>query len=256
MKTLILMSCAVLAFVSVADVETIDELVLDEAKTIDVAAGNTKRIEYLSGTTAVTLTKTGEGTLELAVIGNTNATILVTAGTLKSVRPAKVTVNGNVYFHLDASDASSFEMETVNGTNFVTRVNDAAGGQLYATPLGSRPKPFYGDVTLNGLPVLDFGPYSRAVSGQGSALTVSTPAIINELFYVWQDHEGTKDNVPADTLGPNAVNMRYSYRGKGGAGDDFEMYYTAHGSISATTTVDGSKVGKDTPVGEGWHTAA
>ena len=57
-------------------------------------------------------------------------------------------------------------------------------------------------------------------------------------------------------MGPNAVNMRYSYRGKGGAGDDFKMYYTAHGSISATTTVDGSKVGKDTPVGEGWHTAA
>lgn len=255
MKNTLMMLTTVLSAAVFAETEVIDELALDEDKTVDVAAGSVKRIEYLSGSADATLVKTGEGALELAIVGNAKATIRVEAGMLKSVRPAKIAVDGNVYFHLDANDADSLVTEKVNGTNFVTRINDAAGGELYATKSGSRPNPFIGDVTLNGLPVLDFGPYSKVVSSCGSAMALSSQAIINELFYVWQDHEGTKDAVPTGTFGPNAVNMRFSYRGKGGAGADFVMYNNAHGQITDTVCVDGVRVAKTTPIDENWHTA-
>lgn len=70
-------------------------------------------------------------------------------------------------FHLDASKTNTMVFTAENGTNFVTRWNDCAGGSNYAThdttettwrDDPAKRKPFFGPVTLNGLPVVDFGP--------------------------------------------------------------------------------------------------
>lgn len=246
--------------VSHADVETIEELNLDSDMAISVAAGEVKHIEYLSGTQACTLTKTGEGTLEVAIFGNTNATILVEGGTLKSVRPAKLKLDGDRLFHADATDVDSLNLSLENGTNFVTRIgnSDPLMPDMYAEKISSRPNPYILEEALNGLPVFDFGSFkSYNQDGYGAAMEVSQKYLINELLYVWQDYEGVEDiplNDAGDKiLGPNPINWRYSYRGYGGGGDGYPMYYTAHSEAYSNLYVDGDKVGKTHVPSAGWH---
>lgn len=237
-------------------VEVVGELKLEADTTIDVAAGMVKRIEYLSGTAAATLTKTGSGTLELAIVGNTNATIRVEAGTLKGGALPEMRKLDGAFCRIDASLETPLEIETVNGTNFVSSIGDADGGTVYMSQHVSQPRPYLRTDGLNGRQVLDFGTYSRGPHrGHGAAMTISEKVIVKEMFYIWRDYEGTKDLVrdAGAFLGPNPVDLRFSYRGRGGNGESFAMFSDAASSVSGNIRLDGVKVGKEFVPVDGWH---
>lgn len=254
----ILMSLCAVPLAAVAFAETIDDYAVDEDRTIDVPSGTTTRIEYLSGSAAATLTKTGGGTLEVAIFGNPNLTVRVEEGSLKSGTLGAFRKFDHSFFHLDASDASTLTIETVNGTNFVKTAADADGGSVTANKHSSRPRPYLRQNGLNGKTVLDFGSYYRSPHlGYGAAMTLSVQEIVREQFYIWRDYEGTKDLALIDGnafLGPNPVNLRYSYRGVGGGGVDFKMFNDAASSVTGNLYIDDVKLtGKDMLPGDGWH---
>ena len=248
---LAMLGCAV----AWADAEVIDELSLDADTTVSVESGATKRIEYLSGTASAMLTKDGAGTLEIAIVGNTNATIRVKAGTLKSVRPGKLALaSDEAAFHVDGSDADARDVTVVNGTNFVTKIKDADGRSTYATSFNSRPNPYLAPNALNGLTVFDFGTMQGSgLTGYGAAMTWSERHLPNEVFYVWVDQEGLKNLVTSNDIGPTPVNMWYAgYRGKGGAGVGFKLF-NANRFMTANLYLDDAKAAADTAPVEGWH---
>jgi hypothetical protein len=87
MTKMTLLTSGLLAFVYVAGAQIEGELALNENTTVTVASGAVRCIDYVSGVNPVVLAKEGEGTLEIAVVGNTNATFWVKGGKLKFVRP-------------------------------------------------------------------------------------------------------------------------------------------------------------------------
>ena len=137
----------------------------------------------------------------------TTGTLAVASGTLE-LSPLKTPA---AYFHVDASDAETMTMEAVNGTNFVTRWNDATGNGVYATPSTTTTtwrsdpenrRPFISSVTQNGRPVVDFGSlllksHTNEVGygvGYGAAMTWSArmPTSACELITVASDTEDVK----------------------------------------------------------------
>lgn len=272
MKTMTL-AAALLTAVAYAD--TLAEFSLDDSTTIDVASGSTTRIEYLSSSSAATLVKTGGGRLEIAVIGNTNISIRVMDGTLASVRPGRLNLGADDrYLHLDASYTNSMVLTVVNGTNFVTRWNDAEGGPHYGVNrLSAKPAIRFGE--LNGLPVVDFGglrdtgiygnPPKGHHSDTASALTNEEVVLAKEVFCVWRDNDGIKDlplavnnNADVTFCGPTPISLKSAYRrGKGGAGEEFALADVSPPEATRPTyTLDGSNMTSVTSrkVGEGWHT--
>ena len=155
-------------------------LVLDAATTVEVPAGKTNVIEELSG--AFSLTKTGGGTLEIRYVKTPETSLAVAEGRVRFANPRPDDIFAKAYFHVDASDTSSMVIETVNGTNFVTRWNDTDGrADRYATHCRTvwncrtdpdNRKPFLRQGFQNGLPVVDFGSLvcRQLVDEQGKAL--------------------------------------------------------------------------------------
>lgn len=80
--------------------------------------------------------------------------------------------NPDAYFHVDADDVATLSIETRNGTNFVTRWEDALSNGVYATastktfgqwlPDPENRRPFVSEEKLNNRPVIDFGPLQVA----------------------------------------------------------------------------------------------
>ena len=140
-------------------------LVMTAATTVEVPAGRTNVIEELSG--AYALTKTGGGTLEIRYVKTATASVVVSEGLVRFANPRPDDIFARAYFHVDASDLSTMTIETVNGTNFVTRWNDVDGRtDRYATHCTTvwncrkdpeNRKPFLRMDFQNGLPVMDFG---------------------------------------------------------------------------------------------------
>jgi len=131
------------------------------------------------------LTKTGEGTLLIGVNKAAKTKFSVSKGTL-SVPPLDIPscddILAQACFHVDASEASSLTLDTVNGTNFVTRWNDVRGdGYPYATkPTDVSSYPYIGADETTGKTVVDFGTtYNTRTrpDGYGAAL-------------VWNDFTG------------------------------------------------------------------
>ena len=274
MKTL----TAAAALMAVATfAENIAEFSLDDATTINVDSGSTTRIEYLTSSSAATLVKIGGGRLEIAVIGNTNISITVKDGTLASVRPGSLNLpEQDRYLHLDASDTSTMVLEVVNGTNFVTRWNDANGGPHYGlNKLTGRP--FVRSGELNGLSVLDFGGlrdsgiYGNPPKGHNdmtaAALTNDEMVLVKDVFYIWRDNDGikdlplaiNKDGKEVTFCGPTPVGCNNALRrGKGGNGEDFAFAdVTPPSSTSPTYIYDGQQISSVTSykTSVGWHTA-
>ena len=133
--------------------------------TVEVPAGTTNVIDTLGG--AYTLTKTGGGVLEVRYSKSANAKFVVSEGLLRFANPRPDDLFARAYFHVDASDLSSMTIETVSGTNFVTRWNDTDGRtNRWATHCTTvwncrtdpeNRKPFLRMNFQNGLPVMDFG---------------------------------------------------------------------------------------------------
>ncbi len=258
-RTLKIIVATVLAFsarLAFSATETIDEMALTENTTVTVASGDVKHIEYLSGTAAAKLTKEGGGMLEIAIVGNTNASFFVNGGGLKFVRPGKLALAADeAAFHVDGSDADARDVTTENGTNFVTKIKDVEGRSTYATKYSTRPNPYLAANALNGLTVFDFGTMQGGeLTGYGAAMQWSEMHVPNEIFYVWADVEGAKDQASADSIGPTPVNMQFSgYRGKGGAGADFKLFNTLPSRMATNLKVDDGVATSTSTPGEGWH---
>ena len=240
-------------------VERVPELDLSSNVTVTVPDGATKRIEYVSGKANVSLIKEGGGTLEVAIVGNTNAAFFVNGGKLKFVRPGKLALAADeAAFHVDGSDMDSMEISVENGTNFVTKMKDVAGRSTYAERYSTRPNPFLAQNSLNGLTVFDFGgmygPSLNGLAGHGAAMAWSEHHFPNEVFYVWADHDEEKWTATPGKYGPTPVNMWYSgYRGSNitvGAG--WKLFRTAT-RITENLYLDDVKAGAETIPGDGWH---
>lgn len=143
-----------------------ESLVLTEDTEVTVEEGQSLVYESLGGTGAFTLTKKGAGILEIRRVTNAKAKVVIAEGEVRFANPRPDDVFAKAYFHVDATDASSMTIETVNGTNFVTRWNDADGRAQYATHCTTvwncrtdpnTRKPYLTENGQNGLPVMDFG---------------------------------------------------------------------------------------------------
>ena len=158
---------ALVVLPSGAAVSEIAELSLatDTNAVVDVAAGCTTVVSKVSGNRG-TITKTGDGVLEVRLMRNSKARFNVQGGKLRFARQMP-RICDEAYFHVDSSRADTLELEEVNGTNFVARWHDVRGNGLFATNCLAGPawrknperrRAFISPVTQNGLPVVDFGP--------------------------------------------------------------------------------------------------
>ncbi len=212
--------------------------------TVEVPAGTTNVIDTLGG--AYTLTKTGGGVLEVRYSKSESAKFVVSEGLLRFANPRPDDIFAKAYFHVDASDLSSMTIETVNGTNFVTRWNDTDGRtNRYArhctTVWNCRTnpenrKPFLRMNFQNGLPVMDFGSlltkYNTNEVGQalgyGAAMNFDkTTPYIKEGFNVFSDTPDYDEwpNVPSFSGSMNGMSIfshetsyrftRHSFSGSG-----------------------------------------
>ena len=198
----ILLAAAVLVLPAAG--ENVGMVILPESTNITVAAGDTLRIEFLHGGT--TLYKSGEGRLEVAVIGNTNLNIVVSNGTFATARPTSLDYSDdeNVIFHLDANKAASLSTRIGDGgTNFITGVADADGRtDRSLSTLSGRPDAYLVQNAISGLPAIDLGSlHNSAAEGYGAALTFDEPVdTAYEVLYVFEDDPDAKYR--AKSIGP------------------------------------------------------
>jgi len=205
--------------------------------TVDVPAGTTNVIDTLGG--AYTLTKTGGGALEIR-LANQSAKVVVSEGLVRFANPRPDDLFARAYFHVDASDLSSMTIETVNGTNFVTRWNDTDGRTArYATHCTTvwncrknpeNRKPFLRMNFQNGLPVMDFGSlltkYNTNEVGQalgyGAAMKFDrTTPYVKEGFSVFSD-------TPDYDEWPNVPSFKTSMIGMSIFSHETEYRFTRH----------------------------
>ena len=246
----------VVSSVAIAQTETVFELNLESDTVINVNAGDVTRIEYISGVNAAKLTKEGAGTLEVAIVGNTNAVFYVNGGKLKFVRPGRLALlSEEAAFHVDGSDAASYTVKsTVNGTNYLQTIVDADGRSFCATNYSVAYQPWIAANALNGLDVFDFGSYrSGSVPGTGAAMAWETPILPNEVFIVWADDDSARSKVSGQ-YGPNPLCMLSAgYRGTNTvAGTGWNLFRTAKWTTS-NLYVDDEKASSSTVPDEGWH---
>jgi hypothetical protein len=125
-------------------------------------------IKMIAGSTD--LVKDGSGTLAINDLSGVDGSVIVSNGVVKlNGAPAipELSTDG-MLMHMDASITSSFDIVAENGTNFITRWNSLYGSH-YAAHDGISKRPWILDNELNGLPVVDFGPYRRAGWGDTAA---------------------------------------------------------------------------------------
>lgn len=151
-----------------------------------------------------------EGSGDLVVCRAMDSQDIVVAEGNLTVSPL---MSQSSFFHVDASDSSTMETVLENGTNFVTRWNDAVGGSChadsssYTSSWRSSPetrRPFLRVNPQNGLSIVDFGSYltSTVSDGYGAAMDWSeTCTEIREVFLVVADTE-------------DLIGLRSKYSGK------------------------------------------
>ena len=244
-------------------VELVQEKTLSGNEEFFVAEGETVRIEYLDGG-GMTLTKTGSGTLEIATVANSKTKIIVSEGVLKGVCPGKMRSDiPGAFYHVDGNDTSGMTLETVNGTNFITRLGDVDGRTMFATNRSGRTKPFIVNDCLNGLSVLDFGNMyfdnERFPAATGSScMEFAEVRVQRDSFWVWKDVDGVENMAYGkEFLGVTPVCLQNSYyRGYGGNGNHFKFSNVGPPDrFTVAAYVDGEKISSvvNTRVGPGWH---
>ena len=248
----------------------IDSVEITADTNITVAANEVLKIEYVYGDNPVTVTKSGEGRLEIATSSLTNLSVVVAEGTFASARPAAIPLNDTFRpsLRLDANDANTFEISKSNGTNFLSKVVDADGNGAYFSSWYS--KPYVAEEKLNGLGLIDLGTFrNRTTSvpnGHGGMFALynvgpgkKTSIQFGDVFYVWKDRDDTIDHELIDDKefnGPCLLgnNPSYHTRGLGGAGNGFKVYSSGMGgSVKANIHIDGQPVLYDRRVPRGFH---
>lgn len=199
--------------------------------TVNVPAGETNHVELLLGG-GYTLTKTGAGRLEIGLVTNRNVKIVVSEGTLEFSRPRTLTLP-ETSFHLDASVASTRVELSENGTNFVTRINDADGGSVYVSTKADCPNPYLARGRAGGLDMIDFGTMKNMypdanmeeqykqilASGYGAAYSLSQKMSgVYEYLFVAEDREEIADLIVGSSKaapGPSALGDARNQGGRG-----------------------------------------
>ena len=253
----------------------IDSVEITADTNIVVAADNVLKIEYVYGDNPVTVTKSGEGRLEIATSSLTNLSVVVAEGTFASARPAAIPLNDTFRpsLRVDASDATKFTYSESNGTNFLSKVMDADGNGAYFNNWGGWGRPYVAFETLNGLGLIDFGTIKdfnsnnspRLASGHGGMLAFNnigpegkSSLPLGDFFFVWKDRDDSIDHElinGSEFSGPPFLgnNPSWFIRGNGGGGNGFSFYSGMPDAISKNIHLDGEAVKSDMRVPRGFH---
>ena len=202
------------------------ELAAGVTNVIDVAAGDTATVDTLSGDG--TIAKTGEGTLRILVMDTQKARFDVQGGRVFFDYPAP-RVCDDAFFHVDSSRAGALVTEAGDGgTNFVVRWNDVRDNGMYATNClwegtwrtnPENRRAFVSAETLNGHPVVDFGPmiFEEYTDAQGATIGHGASMIWSQActnaYEVYEVISDTEDvaQIPVDR--PEFNNTSDSYEG-------------------------------------------
>lgn len=166
---------------------------------VDLRAEGDVRVGFVE-TTGKTLVKRGAGTLTVDALAGKAQKVDVRGGAVKfgaaAAKPsADRGIAANSRWHFDASDADSLELETVNGTNFVTRWHDAEDHSRGTVDERSAYNvPFVAANALNGKPYVSFGEFWSSGERNPSCARLhfpeDGPAWLMEGFMVVRDVEG------------------------------------------------------------------
>lgn len=258
--------------------------VLTANTTVNVADGDVLEIGILSGN--YTLTKTGGGTLLVHAVAEPasgGTSISLEEGMLSfTLADAPTAAMGSAFLHLDASKTNTMTLVSENGTNFVTRWNDASGGARYVShdsaSLAWRDashKPFLRTGFQNGLPVVDLGSYAhpRIVDGAGKGLGWGGALAwsersddIREVFLVVSDVDdlaSIKTDYPAPSNDPyngpflvGATGSYHFHRDRLPNNGHAALYISSHASAcirDGTNYLDGAKVAYSATLPAGFH---
>lgn len=198
-KTLLSFSILLAAAGLFAATTSVEEFVLDQDRTLDVAAGDRYEIGKLTGSGAFTLTKTGAGTLAIASADAASAKLKIAEGYFEAAAIPAPAICSNAFFHVDATLASTVASTVQNGTNFVSQWSDVRGADHpYAHGSGTSGRQAYtAEAFLNHRTVMDFGSLynlsgGQGLSGWGASMAWSEPCIFpREMFVVLGDTEDT-----------------------------------------------------------------
>ena len=194
--------------------------------------------------------KEGAGTANVYSLSSAVTSIDVRGGTL-AFHSAEMP--SNAWFHVDASRADTLTAVEENGTNFVTRWNDADGGSVYATA-GTRP--FVNTNALDGRATIDFGSYhypSEGVTGYGGFMNWSaTDEAIREVFVVCSDTEDIAD-LPETMTGNFLLGDSSKYNFHRGLNRSLFISFTDAAIRNGLIEVDGVVRAMDYPLPDGFH---
>ena len=243
MQSVFVCIVSIVAVSAMAETQRIEEIYLSSDQTIEVSEGDTVEVGILGGNSL--LTKKGAGTLKIYCVAAGEVRVAVHEGRLAFGLEELPLAASNAWFRVDASDPSTMTIVEQNGTNFVTRWNDANGGSRYAIPCEtsktwrSDPEarlPFLRSGFQNGRNVVDFGSYLRSeLKNQGrygAAMHWSESCdTVREAFIVVSDTEDLKD-VSSELSGPFLLGHSDEYnfhRGMTYSGDAALIYeYNSH----------------------------
>lgn len=244
------------AWCGLAETTVTDALQLTENTTIEVAAGDVRRIEYLTATTRVLLTKTGEGRLEVGTVCSRDVHVVVSEGTFAVVQPADLdlSTDEHVVFHLDAAKTGSFTTSTAGGTNFVSAIADSDGrsvtlgtNKVSHLKRASLPLGYLG--SINGRQALDFGSIWTASNTAGYGAAYSFDEAITNTYsalVAFEDDYAAKW-VPGRCRGPNIFGTTRNNpmtRGCSGDGIPGAIHYAViAGRLQDGNYIDGVKWG-------------
>ena len=176
----------------------------------------------------------------------------------KSAAKASALPVADAAFHLDATDTNTMTIVTENGTNYVSRWNDAGGGSRHAeTPSGAS-RPYLS--TWNGHTVLDFG-HMLTINGQADSKTpgigghmLISPAenAIREVFMVVSDRDECAELQAWNfILGNTDYNIYDFHRGINGT--LFNPTYAAAALRNGVKEMDFASVSSTAFVPAGFH---
>ena len=149
-----------------ASLPAVQSVYVEEPSEIRVDRGSL-RIRTLS--LRANLVKSGDGELCVENLTNFYGKITVKGGSMRRVEPYDPATCSELApspaLHVDASDAATIYTDNVRGTNFVIAISSRDGrNSVLQTEPSERPW-LSPDLTLNGLPIVDFGRYGKSTDG-------------------------------------------------------------------------------------------
>ena len=188
--------------------------------TINVPAGSVSQVDYISP--GVTFGKTGDGTLYVDKAYAPGSVLVVSGGTMRvrsrdMAQAPAFTADDALFAHYDASSLDNFDYsyDAERGVKTVTRWHDIKNGGTERPAFlfhdDSTNRPFIAENALNGLSVLDFGPfYSNAHNSEAAKKSDSGMNIVQKkghrtVLAVWGSANG----------GGNLLGAFYTYWNNG-----------------------------------------